>query len=106
MIDGSKFLYKQTWFFALRQFVSSQKQQYEKVMVLGDFNIAPADTDVYDEYKWNDKILCSVDERCWFQHIFALGLSDSFRMKRSEDVQSPGGIIVLVVCSCANWAYA
>ena len=40
-IDSSKFLYKQAWFSALHQFVLTQMQQYEKVVVLGDFNIAP-----------------------------------------------------------------
>ena len=72
-IDSSKFLYKQAWFAALYQFVSSQMQQYEKVMVLGDFNIAPIDIDVYGAAKWRDKILCTVDERYWFQHILVLG---------------------------------
>ena len=72
-IDDSKFLYKQAWFAALYQFVSSQMQQYEKVMVLGDFNIAPIDIDVYGAAKWRDKILCTVDERYWFQHILVLG---------------------------------
>ena len=42
--------------------------------MLGDFNIAPADIDVYDADKWCDQILCSIDERHRFQQILALRL--------------------------------
>ena len=49
--DSPKFLYKQALFFALHQFVSSKMHQYEKVVVLRDFNIASADVDVYDANK-------------------------------------------------------
>ena len=48
-------------------------------MLLGDFNIAPADLDVYDPEKWQGKILCSAEERAWFQTLLDLGLTDSLR---------------------------
>ena len=86
-IDSAKFSYKREWFVALNAFVATQMQRYEKVVLLGDFNIAPDDLDVYDADKWRDKILCSNDERNWFKQILALGLYDSFRIKRPEDVQ-------------------
>ena len=49
-----------------------------KSEVLGDFNIAPADIDVYDADKWCDQILCSIDERRRFQQILALRLKCQF----------------------------
>ena len=35
----------------------------DDIIVLGDFNIAPADVDVYDPEKWGEAILCSPLER-------------------------------------------
>ena len=86
-VDSAKFAYKREWFAALNAFVAQEMQQHEQVVLLGDFNIAPADLDVYDAEKWQGKILCSTDERQWFQQLLALGLHDSFRSKRPEDVQ-------------------
>jgi exodeoxyribonuclease-3 len=47
--------------------------------VLGDFNIAPADEDVYDPDKWGDAILCSPLEREALGKLIDLGLTDVFR---------------------------
>lgn len=52
---------------------------HEKLVLLGDFNIAPADNDVYDPEKWHEQIHCSSEERGWFQNLLALGLTDSLR---------------------------
>jgi exodeoxyribonuclease-3 len=49
------------------------------VVVLGDFNIAPADADVYDPEKWGDAILCSPPEREALERILELGFTDVFR---------------------------
>ena len=47
--------------------------------MLGDFNIAPADEDVYDPQKWGDAILCSPRERAALAALLELGLTDVFR---------------------------
>ena len=51
----------------------------EKLVVLGDFNIAPADEDVHDPEKWGDAILCSPKERAALGSLLELGLTDVFR---------------------------
>jgi exodeoxyribonuclease-3 len=33
------------------------------MLILGDFNIAPKDVDIYDPKAWEGKILCSEKER-------------------------------------------
>jgi exodeoxyribonuclease-3 len=53
--------------------------RHEKLVVLGDFNIAPADEDVYDAEKWGEGILCSPMERKALASLLDLGLSDVFR---------------------------
>ena len=62
-------------------------QQYEKVVVLGGFNITFADINVYDDDKRCNSIFCSVDEHRWFQRILALDLSDCLKMKQPENSQ-------------------
>ena len=47
---------------------------------MGDFNIAPADRDVYDPDEWGDKVLCSAPERERLQAIESLGFVDTFRL--------------------------
>ncbi len=78
-VGSEKFAYKAKWFAALTDFVATQIQQYPRLVLLGDFNIAPADLDVYDPKAWHEKILCSTEERAWFQQLLALGLHDSLR---------------------------
>ena len=78
-VGSEKFLYKTNWFAALTGFVAEQMQLYEHLVLLGDFNIAPADLDVYDPKAWYEKVLCSSEERGWFQKLLALGLHDCLR---------------------------
>lgn len=83
-LDSSKFAYKREWFAALTRFVAEQMQRYPKLVLLGDFNIAPSDNDVYDPVKWHEKIHCSSEERSWFQVLLDLGLYDSLRFVYPE----------------------
>lgn len=78
-LDSPKFEYKREWFAALTEFVRDELTRHEKLVLLGDFNIAPADTDCYDPEKWHEKIHCSSIERSWFKTLLDLGLTDSLR---------------------------
>ena len=49
---------------------------YPKLVVVGDFNIVPNESDAY-EYS-PDSILCSLDERKALKRIYNLGLNDCF----------------------------
>ncbi|WP_037586807.1 exodeoxyribonuclease III [Stenoxybacter acetivorans] len=79
-IDSDKYIYKQHWFTALQHYMQQVLAQHENTVLLGDFNIAPTDIDVYDPEKWRGKILCSAAERQWFQNLLDLGLTDSLRL--------------------------
>lgn len=78
-VGSDKFIYKTHWFKALTDYVKESLKQYEKLVLLGDFNIAPADLDVYDPVAWTGKVLCSDEERAWFNQLLNLGLHDSLR---------------------------
>ena len=78
-VGSKKFDYKLAWLASLTIFLQAEIQRHENVIVLGDFNIAPADVDVYDPEKWGDAILCSPLERQALNTVLDLGLTDVFR---------------------------
>jgi exodeoxyribonuclease-3 len=78
-VGSEKYAYKLSWLAALREFLKDEMSHHEKLIALGDFNIAPADEDVYDAQKWGAAILCSPKERAALKELLKLGLSDVFR---------------------------
>ncbi len=79
-VGSEKFDYKLAWLEAARAFLTEQLAQYPKLVVLGDFNVAPEDRDVHDPVAWHERILCSTPEREALGRLRALGLHDTFRM--------------------------
>ncbi|MGB5426824.1 MAG: exodeoxyribonuclease III [Gammaproteobacteria bacterium] len=79
-VDSEKYTHKLYWLEKVTEFINAQLQQYERVVVVGDFNIAPEDRDVYDPEAWHERILCSTPERQALQKIIDLGLVDTFRL--------------------------
>ena len=84
-VGSEKFAYKLDWLQKVTAWLKAEMQQYERVIVLGDFNIAPDDRDVHDPEAWRDKILCSEPERKALQDIYGLGLTDTFRLFDQEE---------------------
>jgi exodeoxyribonuclease-3 len=78
-VGSEKYAYKLEWLDSVRNFLDEEMRAHENLVVLGDFNIAPADEDVYDPEKWGDAILCSPLEREALGRLLDLGLSDIFR---------------------------
>ena len=78
-VGSEKYEYKLGWLAALSEFLQSELLTYEKLVVLGDFNIAPDDRDVHDPDKWGEDILCSPAERAALVELLDLGLSDVYR---------------------------
>jgi len=78
-VGSEKYTYKMGWLTALKAYVQDELKQHEKLVLLGDYNIAPADIDIHDPSRWEGKILCSDDERAHFQGLLDLGLHDSLR---------------------------
>lgn len=78
-VGSEKFDYKMRWLEQVTAWIAAEMQRHAKVIVLGDFNIAPDDRDVHDPQSWHEKILCSTLERKALQGILGLGLSDTFR---------------------------
>ena len=78
-VGSEKYEYKLGWLAALKDFLADELKIHDKLVGLGDFNIAPEDRDVYDAEKWGDDILCSPLEREALSELLALGLTDVYR---------------------------
>lgn len=78
-VGAEKFAYKLRWLAALHGWLAAEVQRYPSLVVLGDFNIAPADADVHDPAAWEGQNLVSEPERAALQSLLALGLVDVFR---------------------------
>ena len=84
-VGTEKYAYKLRWLEAVHAWVGDELRRYPKLVVLGDFNIAPDARDVHDPAVWNDDhILTSSAEREALQRLLALGLHDGFRLHSDE----------------------
>jgi exodeoxyribonuclease-3 len=79
-VDSDKYLYKLAWLKALTEWLANELKTHPKLVLLGDYNIAPEDRDVHDPAAWAGQVLCSEPERAAFRALQALGLQDSFRL--------------------------
>lgn len=84
-VGSDKYAHKLQWLEQVTGYISAQLQEHDRFVVLGDFNIAPDDRDVYDPEAWHERILCSTPERNALQKMLELGLSDTFRLFEQED---------------------
>lgn len=79
-LESDKYRYKLEWLAALTSWLRAEMTQHQSLVLLGDFNIAPADRDVHDPQAWAGKVLCSDAERSAFTGLTGLGLHDTFRL--------------------------
>lgn len=79
-VDSDKYRYKLSWLTALQAWLKEELERYPKLALLGDYNIAPEDRDVYDPEGWKGNVLVSEPERNAFCGLEQLGLRDSFRL--------------------------
>jgi exodeoxyribonuclease-3 len=77
---SDKFEYKMQWLRALRDWLRDELAAHPRLVLAGDFNIAPEDRDVHDPVAWAGQIHCTPEEREQFRQICALGMVDAFRL--------------------------
>ena len=86
-VGDPKYEHKLRWLAAVRDWLRGELARHPRMVVLGDFNVAPDDRDVHDPKRWNEKILCSTPERAALQDLLDLGLHDSLRLFTEEGGQ-------------------
>jgi exodeoxyribonuclease-3 len=77
---SEKFAYKMVWLDTLRAWVAAELAAHPRLVLMGDYNIAPEDCDVHDPVLWEGQIHCTPEERAHFRALLALGLHDAFRL--------------------------
>ena len=83
-LDDDHYQYKLEWLAALRTMLDEQHDPSEPLIVAGDYNIAPADEDVWDITKFEDSTHTSVPEREALTALEDWGLIDTFRLRHPE----------------------
>ncbi len=85
-LDSDHYRYKLDWLERLRSYLDSFCDPSERLVVAGDFNVAPADIDVWDVSTFKGATHVSVPERRAWQAVCDWGLQDVFRL-RYPDVE-------------------
>ena len=79
-VGSEKYAYKLAWLEKVTAFLAEEIRRHPRLVVMGDFNIAPDDRDVHDPAAWHEQVLCSTPERDALKRVQDLGLVDSFRL--------------------------
>ncbi len=77
-LDDPHYLFKLVWLERLRGHLQLMEGDVPQVAV-GDFNVAPADIDIYDPVRWRRRTHASPPEREAIAALVDLGLCDVFR---------------------------
>jgi exodeoxyribonuclease-3 len=83
-VDHEHYRYKLAWLDRLRQHLEQHCDPSTPLAVLGDFNIAPDDRDVWDPAKFVGATHVSEPERAALQRLIDWGLVDVFRTKYDD----------------------
>ena len=84
-VDSEKYQYKLGWYQALAQWLAGELAAHPRLVVMGDFNVAPEDRDVHDPAAWAGRILFSDPERAALRAVMDVGLVDAFRLFDQPD---------------------
>jgi exodeoxyribonuclease-3 len=74
-----RFDYKQNWYRRLIAFLKDNYSPKDSVLIVGDFNVAHRDIDVYSPEELTDSIGTLPEERAVFEELLNLRLIDIFR---------------------------
>ncbi len=83
-VGTDKFTYKLAWMEQLISRVRDLLQREIPFVLAGDYNICPADEDVYDPVAFREDALCRRELRLRFRALMYLGLTDAYRVFHRE----------------------
>jgi exodeoxyribonuclease-3 len=83
-VGSDKFKYKMQFFSNLHAHLQSLLQYDEKIVIGGDFNVAPTDIDVFDPKSLAGSICFHPDEQAAFRAMLNMGYIDSFRARNAD----------------------
>ena len=77
--DAPAFGYKRQWYETLNVYLQDAVKKHEKLLICGDFNIAPSDDDVHDPKKLLGTCGFHPEEHAWLADVVDKGLVDVVR---------------------------
>ena len=83
-VPSDKFDYKLQWMARFRAYLDRHFKPTEKVVLLGDLNVAPQPIDVYDPEGWPNEPIFHIDARTALAKIAEFGLKDVVRQHHPE----------------------
>ena len=83
-VGSDKYEYKLDWMKRFRKYLDKNHTPKDKLVIAGDFNVAPEDRDVYNPEAWRDSVLFSEPEKKALRKIAEFGLEDAFRLHHDE----------------------
>ena len=85
LIDTEKYKYKLNWFNNLNSFLKKIIKTKKMIIIGGDFNIAPFETDIYNFNYFEKKILCTKNEIQLYKDLIDIGFYDVFYEKNFHE---------------------
>lgn len=82
--DTPKYEYKLRWMAALRYHARTLLAYEEPLILAGDYNVIPANADVYNPAAWTEDALFRMETRRSYRQLLSLGLRDALRMCTDE----------------------
>ncbi len=76
--------YKLTWMKRLRDMLAQDASPNDDLVLCGDFNVAPDDSDAANPEKWSESVLCDAEARAALEDLGDWGLEDVFRKHHPE----------------------
>lgn len=83
-LGSDKYQTKLAWLRAFTEHLRASFDPAEPHLLVGDFNIAPDDRDVWDPVFWRGKVLASEAERELLGRLLGWGLRDLLRLRSEE----------------------
>ena len=77
-LGTEKFPYKLGWMQRLADHAAHLLTQEEQLVLCGDYNVIPRDSDCYDPAAWTGDALAQPESRAAYRRLLNLGLSDAF----------------------------
>ena len=83
-VNSDKYVYKLRWMERLARWLERVARPDQPLVLLGDFNVAPEDRDVWDPAAWEGQTLFTAAEKERLAAIASWGLFDAFRKHHDE----------------------
>lgn len=83
--ESESFVFKEQWYKALKDFMIAHHKPDEKVVICGDYNVAPDDIDVHDPEEMRGVCCFHPSEQEWFENLKDWGFTDAFRALKPDE---------------------